>query len=171
MSLIQPIDHRGFTMLEGYITESLVTGTDAEGKPWSTIYVSTSPVKSTTTGELVTSGIYSSSITLFSESNGVVGGYTASLIDTRNYSYFAIEFSRFLNLTCSISATLMTNPVNPVDYVPITDQFGYGGTITSSLTMSTIIERDTPVRYTYILINHSKSIATNSGIVTYSLYN
>ncbi len=139
--------------------------------PWTTTYVHTTPISGTAYGELVTSGMYSSSITLISESNGAVGGYTGSLIDTRNYSYFAIEFSRFLNMTCSISATLMTNPVDPVDYVPITDQFGYGATITSSLTMPVIIERDTPIRYTYILVNHSKSVATNSGIVTYSLYN
>lgn len=171
MALIQPVDHSGFVMLEGYITESLVTGTDAEGKPWSTIYISTSPIKGTTSGELLYSGMYTASITLISESNGAVGGYTGSLIDMKNYSYFSMEFSRFLNMSCSISATLMLNPVNPIDYVPITDQFGYGGTITSSLTMPVIIERDTPVRYAYILVNHSKSIATNSGIVTYSLYN
>lgn len=172
MALQHPIDHGGFRMLEGYLYETTASGSSSDGtSPWTTTYVHTTPISGTLNGELVSTGMYSCSIALVSESDGPVGGYTASLIDTRNYSYFAVECSRFLNMTCSISATLMSNPVDPVDYVPITDQFGYGATITSSLTMPVILERDTPVRYTYIIINHSKSIATNSGIITYSLYN
>ena len=52
MALIQPIDHGGFRILEGYRGEITTSGTDAEGKPWNTIYVQTIPISGTVDGAL-----------------------------------------------------------------------------------------------------------------------
>jgi hypothetical protein len=52
MALTQPIDHGGFRILEGYRGETTTSGTDAEGKPWNTIYVQTTPISGTSGGAL-----------------------------------------------------------------------------------------------------------------------
>jgi hypothetical protein len=51
MSLIHPLDHSGWHLLEGYQGETKISGTD-DGKPWESYIVQTVPISGTNGGAL-----------------------------------------------------------------------------------------------------------------------
>jgi len=63
MSLIHPIDHGGYRLLEGYQGETTTSGSD-DGKPWTTTFVRSIPISGSTNNELyVYAPIHSGSLT------------------------------------------------------------------------------------------------------------
>ena len=178
MPLIHPLDHSGFTMLEGYQGTTKISGTD-DGRPWESYIAQTTPISGTdgalhvliasptgSSGSIYVAPSYSRATHSIDLVDTDVGT-TSSDYSIYQYKYFCMQFSNMLNCTASLSATLDSVAADPTYWIPITADVSGFHTITGSC----IFCQDTPVKWEKIRVNFSKSINTNSIDFWMSLYN
>lgn len=102
-----------------------------------------------------------------SESAGAMGLTTSSDIPMSTYSRFALQFSRMVGVTCSLSATISSDAV-PIanDFYPITEML-YG---TSLINGDCYLVQSEPLKASWLRVNYWKSAAANGILLRYWLY-